>query len=148
MQRALWLVLVAVSVTIAVAQAAPPTSESKPFAEHFLALQISDDSADAQDHILSIAANMLEYYGPDRIAIEVVAFGPGIHLLFADNPRAERIASLVSQGVRFDGCMKTIETITRETGKKPVMNPHMTPVDAGVARLLELTENGYTLVRP
>lgn len=131
-----------------VANAETPVSEDKPFAEHFLALQISDQGADSQDHVLSVAANLLEYYGPDKIDIEIVAFGPGIHLLDADNERSERIASLAAQGVRFDGCMNTIDTITRKTGHKPDLNPNMIPVKAGVARLIELTEKGYTLVRP
>jgi hypothetical protein len=145
-----WLgCLLALALLVApIANAQPPVSDDKPFAEHFLVLQISDDDPETQNHVLSVAANLLEYYGPDMIDIEIVAFGPGIHLLFADNERTERIASLDAQGVRFDGCMNTIDTITRETGHKPDLSPDMIPVKAGVAQILALTEKGYTLVRP
>lgn len=140
--------LVLVLLAPAVADAKQPISKQKPFAQHFLVLQISDAASEKQALVLSVAANMLEQYGPDNIDIEVVAFGPGIRLLYADNTHARLIDSLVSEGVRFDGCMNTINTITRETGHKPDLNPHMIPVRAGVARILELTEKGYTLVRP
>lgn len=125
-----------------------PFNKNKPFAEHFLALQISDADPAKQAMVLSVAGNLIEYYGPDLIDIEIVAFGPGISLMFAGNENAELIDSLAVQGVRFVGCMNTIETIIRKTGEKPELNPNMIPVQAGVARILELTEMGYTLVRP
>jgi hypothetical protein len=55
---------------------------------------------------------------------------------------------LVAQGVRFDLCMNTVDTIERETGRRPQFNANAIPVEAGVAQILALTENGYTLVRP
>ena len=55
----------------------------------------------------------MKLYGPDKIAIEVVAFGPGIDLLRADSPNRAAVDSLISQGVRFDVCMNTVDTIER-----------------------------------
>jgi hypothetical protein len=120
----------------------------KPFADHHLVLQLSDDDAKKQSLVISVAYNLLKFYGPDRIAIEVVTFGPGIALLRADNPNRSLVDSLVAQGVRFDVCMNTIDTIKRETGHAPQLNPNAMPVEAGVAQILALTEKGYTLVRP
>ncbi|MFZ3361093.1 MAG: hypothetical protein WCA56_01260 [Xanthobacteraceae bacterium] len=120
----------------------------KPFADHHLVLQLSDDDAKKQGLVISVAYNLLKFYGPDRIAIEVVTFGPGIALLRADNPNRSLVDSLVAQGVRFDVCMNTIDTIKRETGHAPPLNPNAKPVEAGVAQILALTEKGYTLVRP
>jgi len=120
----------------------------KPFADHHLVLQLSDDDAKKQSLVISVAYNLLKFYGPDRIAIEVVTFGPGIALLRADSPNRQFVDSLVAQGVRFDVCMNTIDTIKRETGHAPPLNPNAKPVEAGVAQILALTEAGYTLVRP
>jgi uncharacterized protein len=106
-------------------QAAPAAgsgSADKPFAEHHLALQLSDDDAKKQGLVISVANNLLKFYGPDKIAIEVVAFGPGI--------------------------MNTVETIERDTGHHVPLNPKAKQVEAGVAQILALTEKGYTLVRP
>jgi intracellular sulfur oxidation DsrE/DsrF family protein len=54
----------------------------------------------------------------------------------------------VAQGVRFDVCLNTVDTIEREAGKRPDIIPAATPVQVGVGQILFLTENGYTLVRP
>lgn len=120
----------------------------KPFADHHLALQLSDNDPKKEALVLSVAYNLLKYYGPDRIAIEVVTFGPGIDLVRAGNPNRAQVDSLISQGVQFDICMNTVETIERETGKKVDLNPRAVKVEAGVAQILALTEKGFTLVRP
>jgi hypothetical protein len=41
-----------------------------------------------------------------------------------------------------------VDTIERETGKRPEFIAGATPVQVGVAQILLLAENGYTLVRP
>lgn len=122
--------------------------ETAPFVEHHLALQLSDRDAHKQALIISIANNLLKVYGPDLIAIEVVAFGPGIDLLLADSSKRQAVDSLIAQGVRFDVCMNTVETIARESGHTPLLNDKAIPVEAGVAQILKLAEGGYTLVRP
>lgn len=128
---------------------AEPSSEDKPFAEHFVVLQLSEREAEKQDFVLSIANNLIKHYGsPDVIDIEIIAFGPGIALLMADNPREERIASLVEYGVRFVGCLNTVDTLERQTGKRPELNEHTIPVQTGVAHVIERVSQGYVLVSP
>ncbi|MBW8855215.1 MAG: hypothetical protein JF604_13030 [Bradyrhizobium sp.] len=122
--------------------------QDKPFAEHKIVLQLSDGDARKQALVLSVANNLLKAYDPDKVAIEVVAFGPGIDLLFTDNERRKQVESLIAQGVRFDICLNTVDTIERETGKRPDFIPAATPVQVGVGQILFLSESGYTLVRP
>ena len=45
-------------------------------------------------------------------------------------------------------CLNTVDTIERETGKRPEIIPVATPVQVGAGQILALIENGYTLVRP
>jgi uncharacterized protein len=137
-----------VTMTSSVARAQPAPLPDKPFAEHRIVLQLSDNDARKQSLVVSVAYNLLKLYGPDKVAIEVVAFGPGIDLLNPDNPSRKRVESLVAQGVRFDVCLNTVGTIERETGKRPEFIAAATPVQFGVGQILALTENGYTLVRP
>lgn len=127
---------------------APGMPGEPAFVEHRLALQLSDADQAKQGLVLSVSANLLKVYGPDKLAIEIVAFGPGIALLREGNPNAAKIRSLVSQGVRFDACMNTVATIERDTGKPYPLSPEARKVEAGVAQLLTLTEHGYTIVRP
>ena len=56
----------------------------------------------------------MKYYDPDKVAIEMVAFGPGIELLKPDNPNRKAVESLVAQGVRVDICLNTVDTLERE----------------------------------
>ncbi len=143
--------LAALALLAAPAHAQTQTSGTQgeaAFVEHRLALQLSDADEAKQAIVLSNAFNLLKVYGPDKLALEVVAFGPGIALLRDGNPNAARIRSLVTQGVRFDACMNTVETIERETGKPYPLSPEARKVEAGVAQLLTLSEHGYTLVRP
>jgi len=127
-------------------KAKPP--EDKPFAEHFIALQISDSDPKKQRLVLSVASNLQKAYGQDKIAIEVVAFGPGIDLLRAESENRSLVDSLITQGVRFDVCGNTLDTIERETGQRPKTNPHAIEVQVGVGQLLTLSEGGYTVIRP
>src|SRR6202165_3614566 len=139
--------LVAATVSsLARAQQAP--LPDKPFAEHRIALQLSDNDPRKQGLVISVAYNILKFYDPDKVAIEVVTFGPGIELLRPENTNRKLVESLVAQGVRFDVCLNTADTIERETGKRPDIIPAATPVQVGVGQILSLTENGYTLVRP
>ena len=129
------------------AQQAPPLQD-KPFAEHKIVLQLSDNDAKKQALVISVAYNLLKAYDPDKVAIEVVAFGPGIDLLRTESSNRKLVESLIAQGVRFDVCLNTVDTVERETGKRPDIIPAATPVQVGVGQILHLTENGYTLVRP
>ena len=122
--------------------------QDKPFAEHKVVLQLSDGDARKQALVLSVANNLLKAYDPDKIAIEVVAFGPGIDLLLSGNERRKQVESLIAQGVRFDICLNTVDAVERETGKRPEFIQAATPVQVGVGQILFLSENGYTLVRP
>lgn len=142
----------AAAVTLALSpltlRAQPAPLPDKPFAEHRIVLQLSDGDAKKQSLVLSVANNLIKAYAPDRIALEVVAFGPGIDLLRTENINRTRVESLIAQGVKFDVCVNTLDTIERETGKRPAIIPSATPVQVGVGHILSLTENGYTLVRP
>ncbi len=138
--------LLASTATLVLAQ--EPPLQDKPFAEHKITLQLSDNDAKKEALVISVANNLLKAYDPDKVAIEVVAFGPGIDLLRTDNANRKLVESLISQGVRFDVCLNTIDTIERESGKRPEIIPGATPVQVGVGQILRLTENGYTLVRP
>lgn len=121
--------------------------EEKPFAEVRVVLQLSDQQRESV--VLDVANNLIRHYGgPDFIDIEIVTFGPGVRLLYADSPHAVRIASLVDNGVRFYVCENTLDTMERNDGSRPELSPHAISVQTGVAHIIEKVEEGFTLVRP
>lgn len=126
-----------------------PGPDDKPFAEAHILLQLSDGDEEVQSRVLNVAGNLLKHYGgPDLVDLEIVTFGPGISLLFADSSHRDRISSLAANGVRFVACMNTVETIERTTGKRPELNELALPVQAGVAHIVERSGQGFVVVRP
>lgn len=122
--------------------------EAKPFAEHKFVLQISDMDPSKQTLVLNVAGNILKAYGPDRADVEIVAFGPGLRLLFEDNNNAGRIDGLVDSGVRFFACQNTINNMSRIIGEPIKVNTHASSGKGGIVRIKELVDQGYMLAKP
>lgn len=137
-------VLIAMLITVP-AQA----QEEKEFAEHKFVLQISDMDPAKQTIVLNVANNIMKHYGPDNAEVEIVAFGPGLRLLFEENANSGRIQGLVDgSGVRFAACNNTITSMTKTLGHSFPLNANATVVPAGVVRIKELVDEGYLLVKP
>mgnify|MGYP001820950757 CR=1 FL=1 len=136
-------------VLLLVSALAAAQSDDKPFAEAFIVLQLSDADAAAQARVVDVASNLVKHYGgPDFVDIEVVAFGPGLSLLYPGHPQQERIVSLLASGVLFVVCRNTMETIERKTGKRPELIAAAETVQTGVAHLVQRATEGYVVIRP
>jgi Uncharacterized conserved protein len=61
-------------------------------------LQLSDNDVRKQNLVISVANNLLKFYDPDKVAIEVVAFGPGIEVLRTESPPASRSRASFRRG--------------------------------------------------
>lgn len=128
---------------------AEPLNESKPFAEKHLILQISEADPEKQRLVLNIANSLIRHYGgPDRIDIKIVGYAPGVQLFRENGDQAERIKSLVANGVGFYICENTLASIKRKTGVPFPYMEQVIPVQSGVAYILDEVERGYTLVTP
>ena len=122
--------------------------EEKPFAEKHVVLQISDPNPFKQTLVLNVASNLVKHYGPDKVDVEIVAFGPGLRLLFKDNANTGRIQGLAANGVRFDACANTLKNMTKQLGEKPELNANAKVVKAGVVQIVDLVSQGFILVKP
>lgn len=120
----------------------------KSLADAKVVLQISDPNPFKQTLVLNVANNLVKHYGQDSVDIEIVAFGPGLRLLFAENANKGRIASLAGAGVKFSACANTTRNMGKILGKPPVLNSKAVTVSAGVVRIVDLVKQGYTLVKP
>ncbi len=122
--------------------------EAKPFAEHKFVLQISDMDPSKQTLVLNVAGNILKHYGQDQAEVEIVAFGPGLRLLFEDNSNSGRIDGLVDSGVRFFACQNTVTNMSKIIGEPLKVNAHASSGKGGIIRIKELVDSGYMLVKP
>lgn len=140
--------LLFVLVAFLLANVASATHPDKPFAEKHVVLQISNSDVQKQTHVLNVATNLLKHYGTDKIDIEIVAFGPGLRLLLKDNSNTARISGLSTNGVRFSACENTMTNFTKLLGEEPELHSNAVRVSAGVVRIMDLVDDGYTLVKP
>lgn len=120
---------------------------------HRLALQISDNSPEKMNAVLNVAANVSRQYAGkgEEIEIEVVAFNAGLHMLRGDtSPVKERMASFRKgmPNVLFKACVITMAAMAKNEGHQIPLLPDIDVVEAGVTRLIELSEKGWTIVRP
>ncbi len=144
-----WLTFSLLGLALVVAGPVQADKNSKPFAEKHIVLQISDPNPFKQTLVLNVANNLLKHYGNDKVDIEIVAFGPGLRLLFADNSNKGRIKNLIDNGdVRFSACSNTITAMSKKLGHPPELNASAIKVSAGVVRILDLIDDGYILIKP
>ncbi len=119
---------------------------------HKLALQINDNDPAKMNLVLNNAENVRELYKSmgDDVTIEIVAYGPGLKIYTADSPVKERIAamSLEDPTMQFSACGNTMRKMSKKTGKEVKLLSEAKVVPAGVVRLIELQEQGYSYVKP
>ncbi len=120
---------------------------------HRLVLQVSDNDAEKMNAALNVAANVSRHYADvgDEVEIVIVAFNAGLHMLRSDtSPVKARIESFAPgmPNVSFEACGNTIESMKRRENKDIPILPVAKIVSAGVVTLIELSEKGWTIVRP
>lgn len=132
---------------------AQPVEASKVRATHKLAIQVNQNDKAVMDLTLNNVHNVIDYYKAkgEAVAIEIVTYGPGLHMLRADtSPVKERIApmALESPNVVFIACAKTQANQSKAEGKPVRLMSEAKVVPSGVVRLIELQEQGYAYIRP
>ena len=141
------LLVVASLFTLSLAPQAFSADELN-FADYKYVLHISDMDPSKQELILNNASNLLEAYPPGEVVVEIVAYGPGLRLLFAENVNAKRIDSLFQSGVKFSACGNTLKNMTKQLGYEPKLNADAKVVPGGIVRIGELVKQGYIYVKP
>lgn len=127
---------------------APVLAADQGLAEYKYVLHISDMDPSKQELILNNARNLLEAYPPGDVEVEIVAYGPGLRLMFAENVNAQRLDSLSQSGVKFTACGNTLKGMAKLLGEEPKLNPAATVVPGGIVRIGELVHQGYIYVKP
>lgn len=121
--------------------------------EHKIVFQIDENSPQLMNLLLNNVSNIEDYYKQkgDTVKINVVAYGPGLMMLVKDkSPVSTRIAamSLEHSNLEFDACHNTMLAMEKQTGKPVKLIEEATVVPGGIAKIVELEEQGYSYVRP
>ena len=122
-------------------------------AMHKVVFHVDDNDPKRMHMALNNIKNTKAYYkkaGQD-VEIELVAYGPGLHMLRADtSPVKDRIATMALEieGLQFSACGNTHARMSKKAGKDVVLLDEAQKVPSGVVRLIQLQEQGYAYIRP
>jgi intracellular sulfur oxidation DsrE/DsrF family protein len=127
-----------------------PQAIKKP---HRLILQVNTNEPAMMNLALNNASNVVQYYRNlgETVSIEVVTFGPGLHMLREDtSPVKARIETLAlsSPEISFKACGNTRENMSKAESKEIPLISEAKIVTSGVVRVMELQEQGWTYVKP
>lgn len=128
----------------------PSVPDRKP---HRLILQVNTNEPAMMNLALNNAANVAQYYEDlgEKVEIEVVTFGPGLHMLRDDtSPVKARIKAMAAStpAITFKACGNTQGNMSKAENKDIALIPEASVVKSGVVRVMELQEKGWTYVRP
>jgi intracellular sulfur oxidation DsrE/DsrF family protein len=132
------------------------TAQKQPVADkklHKLILQVNTNDPAMMNLALNNATNVAQYYKDlgEKVSIEVVTFGPGLHMLRQDtSPVKARIEvlALSTPEIAFKACGNTQENMRKAEGKDIPIVSQAQVVKSGVVRVMELQEQGWSYVKP
>ena len=120
---------------------------------HRLVLQVNTNEPATMNLALNNATNVEQHYKAlgEKIQIEIVTFGPGLHMLRDDtSPVKDRIKAIAEKtpSITFKACGNTQENMGKAENKTIPLLAQATLGKSGVVRVMELQEQGWTYVRP
>jgi len=120
---------------------------------HRVVIQVTQNDPGVMRVALNNAENLSKYFEEkgERVQIEFVAYGPGLHMLRSDtSPVRDRIKSIAENNkqITFSGCGNTLSAQSKQENKELTLVSEAHIVPAGIARITELQEQGWTYVRP
>jgi intracellular sulfur oxidation DsrE/DsrF family protein len=148
-------ILRSLSLAVAVALAAVTGVQAQAGKPHRVVIQVDQNDADVMNLALNNARNILDLYRAknEDVDVEIVAYGPGLHMLRDDtSPVKDRIKELADVSfpskIVFFACNNTKQGMEKREGHPIAIIPQATIVPAGVVRIMELEEQGYSYVKP
>jgi len=120
---------------------------------HKVAIHVDENDPKTMNMALNNIANLRKYYDSvgEQVEIELVAYGPGLHMLRADtSPVAQRIAamSLEIDNLTFSACGNTHTAMSKKADKEIELIDEANLVPSGVVQLIHLQEQGFAYIRP
>jgi len=146
------LAVAALAIAAVFAMPAYAAENAKP---HRIAIQIDQNDPALMNLVLNNVSNLTEYYHSkgEQVQIEVVAYGPGLNMLREDKSPVKDRLKRIKEGsfpstVNFSACHNTMMGMEKAEGHPIPIVPQASVVPAGVARLSELQEQGWSYIRP
>ncbi len=134
---------------------APTAAQADNGANHHVVFHVNDNDKLKMNIALNNAANVTKHYAAkgERATIEIVAYGPGLHMLRADtSPVKKRLETYTMEydNVTFAACGNTIKGVTKKEGKAPTLieSDKISVVPSGVVQIIQRQDQGWHYIRP
>lgn len=142
-QKLLIIVILALTSHAETQFAEPKASMDNP---RQIVFSITAGDDESINHVLSSANNVLKFYGPENVQMEIVAYYHGIRALLKNEKKiAVRVKALMQYDVKFIACGNTMET---KKIKPSELIQGSEIVTAGIVEILERVKSGYIYIRP
>src|ERR1700712_660701 len=120
---------------------------------HRIVIQVTQNDPAVMNMALNNGENLAKFYKDkgEPTEIEFVAYGAGLNMVRSDtSPVKERLLAMTGamKNVSFAGCGNTMATQSKQENKNITLVPEAHSVPSGIARVVELEEQGWTYVRP
>ena len=120
---------------------------------HRLILQVNTNDPAMMNLALNNATNVTQYYKDlgAKVTIEIVTFGPGLHMLRDDTSPVKARIKAISEStpsISFAACGNTRENMSKVESKEIPLIAEAKVVKSGVVRVMELQEQGWSYVKP
>jgi len=120
---------------------------------HRLILQVNTNDPAMMNLALNNATNVSQYYKDlgAKVTIEIVTFGPGLHMLRDDTSPVKARIKAISEStpsISFAACGNTRENMSKVESKEIPLIAEAKVVKSGVVRVMELQEQGWSYVKP
>ncbi|MBL8490573.1 MAG: DsrE family protein [Rhodocyclaceae bacterium] len=132
------------AVAALTACALPATAQNAPPPADRVLLQVSDEDPKKWNLTLNNARN-IQADLKGQVAIEIVAYGPGIGMLKADALVANRVIDAMAAGIQVVACENTM---TNQKITKDDMLGGIGYVQAGVVEIMRKQQAGWAYIRP
>jgi intracellular sulfur oxidation DsrE/DsrF family protein len=108
-------------------------------------IQMSDNDVVKWNLALNNARNIQTEYGPDRVQVEIVAYGPGLHMLKFDSEVGPRLADAEKDGVQLRACGNSLKAMKLNPSD---LHPSVRVVPAGIVEIMNRQKQGWAYIKP
>jgi len=138
---------------LAIAALTLPSAAETPKGAYKVAIHVDDNDPAKMNLALNNIQNIIQDFKKSgkKIEIEVVTYGPGLHMFRSDtSPVKARISeiALANTNITFSACENTQSNMSKAEKKPITLINEAKLVPSGVVHLVELQRKGYAYIKP
>lgn len=104
-------------------------------------LEVNGSNQESWHNAINTARQVMNVVGMDKARVEVVAWGPGLKMLFKNSPVADNIKSLSMYGIKFLACGQTMKAQHVSPNQ---LAEGVTVIPGAVAHIVKRHKEGWT----